>query len=159
VSADPEGEAILDYVTAAWSALSPRTRCRVHVVTLPMDDAEENGAMVNAIQRRADVIAQKSLAEGFGLTVAEAMWKSRAVVVSGVGGIRDQVLDGVTGLVVPPADLAAFGKAVCRALSEPALAERLAGAAHERVRLEFLEPRHLTQWVEVLEALPARVEV
>ena len=75
----------------------------MHLVTLPMDDAEENGAMVNAIQRRADIVVQKSLAEGFGLTVAEAMWKSRPVVVSGVGGIQDQVLDGVTGLVVPAA--------------------------------------------------------
>jgi trehalose synthase len=159
VSDDPEGEAILDYVTSAWSALPARMRRRVHVVTLPMDDAEENGAMVNAIQRRADVVVQKSLAEGFGLTVAEAMWKSRAVVVSGVGGIQDQVTDGVTGLVVAPTDLAAFGQAVCRALSEPALAERLAEAAHERVRLEFLEPRHLAQWVEIIEALPARTVV
>ena len=159
VSDDPEGEAILDHVTAAWFALPTHMRRRVHIVTLPMDDAEENGAMVNAIQRRADVVVQKSLAEGFGLTVAEAMWKSRAVVVSGVGGIQDQVLDGVTGLVVPAADLAAFGQALCRALSEPALAGRLGEAAQERVRLEFLEPRHLTQWVEVLEALPARAAV
>ena len=59
----------------------------------------------------------------------------------------------------PPADLAAFGQALCRLLSEPALAGRLGEAAHERVRLEFLEPRHLTQWVEVLEALPARAAV
>jgi trehalose synthase len=118
-----------------------------------MDDAEENGAMVNAIQRRADIVVQKSLAEGFGLTVAEAMWKSRPVVVSGVGGIQDQVLDGVTGLVVPPRDLRAFGAALCRLLTEPALAERLGAAARERVRVEFLEPRHLTQWVEVVQAL------
>ena len=129
-------------------------RRRVHLVTLPMDDAEENAAMVNAIQRRADVVVQKSLAEGFGLTVAEAMWKSRAMVVSGVGGIQDQVLDEVTGLVVQPRDLASYGQALCRLLGDPDLAERLATAAHERVRLQFLEPWHLTQWVEVLESLP-----
>jgi trehalose synthase len=119
-----------------------------------MDDAEENGAMVNAIQRRADVVVQKSLAEGFGLTVAEAMRKARPVVVSGVGGIQDQVLDEVTGLVVPAADLNAFGYAVSRLLNDAALAERLATAAHERVRREFLEPRHLRQWVELVDALP-----
>jgi trehalose synthase len=154
VSDDPEGKAVLDEVSATWSALPAGLRRRVHLVTLPMDDAEENAAMVNAIQRRADVVIQKSLAEGFGLTVAEAMWKSRAMVVSGVGGIQDQVLDEVTGLVVGPRELASFGQAVCRLLNAPDLAERLATAAHERVRLEFLEPRHLTQWVEVLEALP-----
>ncbi len=156
VSDDPEGEAVLDDVIAAWTALGPELRRRVHLVTLPMDDAEENGAMVNAIQRRADVVVQKSLAEGFGLTVAEAMWKSRAVVVSGVGGIQDQVHDGVTGLVIAPTDLTGFGDAVCRALGDPALAARLAAAAHERVRTEFLGPRHLTQWVEILEALGTR---
>jgi trehalose synthase len=159
VSDDPEGQAILEYVSAAWSALPVELRRRVHLVSLPMDDAEENGAMVNAIQRRADVVVQKSLAEGFGLTVAEGMWKSRPMVVSGVGGIQDQVLDGVTGLVVPPADLAAFGQAICRLVNEPKIAERLGAAGHDRVRLEFLAPRHLTQWVEVLEALPGARQV
>ena len=77
------------------------------------------------------------------------------MVVSGVGGIQDQVLDEVDGARRPawrPASPSA--RRLCRLLGEPDLAERLATAAHERVRLEFLEPRHLTQWVEVLEALP-----
>ena len=69
---------------------------------LPMVDADENAVIVNALQRRADVIAQKSLAEGFGLTVAEAMWKGRPVVASSVGGIQDQIEDGRTGLLVDP---------------------------------------------------------
>ena len=71
-----------------------------------MDDAEENAAIVNAIQRRAAVVVQKSLAEGFGLTVTEAMWKGRPLVVSRVGGIQDQIVDGVDGLTVDPRDLA-----------------------------------------------------
>lgn len=66
----------------------------MHLASLPMDDVEENAAMVNAIQRRADVVLQKSLAEGFGLTVAEAMWKSRPVVAGRIGGIQDQIVDG-----------------------------------------------------------------
>jgi trehalose synthase len=61
-----------------------------------MEDLEENAAMVNAIQRRADVIVQKSLAEGFGLTVAEAMWKARPVLASRVGGIQDQIRHGTS---------------------------------------------------------------
>ena len=65
-----------------------------------MDDLEENGAMVNAIQRRADVLVQKSIAEGFGMTVAEGMWKERAVVASRVGGIQDQIVDGESGVLI-----------------------------------------------------------
>jgi trehalose synthase len=75
-----------------------------------MDDLEENAAMVNALQRRADVIVQKSLAEGFGLTVAEAMWKARPVLASRVGGIQDQITHDRSGLLLDdPSDLAAFG--------------------------------------------------
>ena len=78
-----------------------------------MDDPEENAAIVNALQRHAAVVVQKSLAEGFGLTVAEAMWKGRPVVASAVGGIQDQIEDGVTGVLLDdPRDLAAFGAAL-----------------------------------------------
>ena len=72
--------------------------------TKPAEDDDENSAIVNALQRRADVAVQKSLAEGFGLTVAEAMWKERPVVASRVGGIQDQIVHGRSGLMVsgPP---------------------------------------------------------
>ena len=96
---------------------------------------------------------QKSLAEGFGLTVTEAMWKGRPLVVSNVGGIQDQVADGVDGLMVEPRDLAAFGAAVGRLLRDDALAERLGAAAREKARARFLEPRHLREWVELMSAL------
>jgi Glycosyl transferases group 1 len=76
--------------------------------------------MVNALQRHATVIAQKSLAEGFGLTVSEGMWKGRPVIGSAVGGIIDQIAEG-TGLLLPdPADLQAFGKAVRLLLGDQA---------------------------------------
>jgi trehalose synthase len=159
VSDDPEGAAVLDEVLAAWRALPSPVRARVHLACLPMEDAEENGAIVNALQTRADVVVQKSLAEGFGLTVAEAMWKARPVVVSGVGGIRDQVVDGVNGLIVDPLDLPAFGDALCRLLDDPDLAARLGAAARESVRDHFLEARHLRQWVEAIERLPQQVAV
>jgi trehalose synthase len=127
----------------------------VHLASLPMDDAEENAAIVNALQTYASVVVQKSLAEGFGLTVAEAMWKGRPVVAAAVGGIQDQVVDGVTGVLVDPRDLDAFGRAVVRLLQERELAQRLGEAAREHVREAFLEPRHLRQWFEVIERISA----
>ena len=82
------------------AGLDPAVRERVHLACLPMDDVEENAAIVNAIQRRSTIVVQKSLAEGFGLTVAEAMWKARPMVASRVGGIQDQIVDGVTGILL-----------------------------------------------------------
>lgn len=155
VSDDPEGAQVLAEVVAARAALPAAARARVHIVSLPMADAEENAAMVNAIQRHAAVVVQKSLAEGFGLTVAEALWKGRPVVAAGVGGIQSQVIDEVDGLLVDPTDLPSFGHAVSRMLTDPELADRLGQAARDRVRDEFLEPRHLRQWVGLIEMLLA----
>ena len=81
--------------------------------------------MVNTLQRHATVIAQKSLAEGFGLTVAEGMWKGRPVIGSAVGGIIDQIAEG-TGILLPdPADLTAFGSAARLLLDDRAAATRM----------------------------------
>ena len=74
-----------------------------------MDDVDENAHLVNALQRYAAVVVQKSLVEGFGLTVTEPMWKSRPVVASAIGGIRDQIEHGVSGLLLDdPFDLVAM---------------------------------------------------
>ena len=153
VADDPESLAVVAEVADARAALPAPVRARVHLATLPMEDADENAAIVNAIQRRAAVVVQKSLAEGFGLTVTEAMWKGRPLVVSSVGGIQDQVIDGVDGLTVTPRDVAAFGAAVARLLADERLAARLGEAARVKARADFLEPRHLAQWVEVLSGL------
>ena len=116
-----------------------------------MGDTDENAVIVNALQRRADVVVQKSLAEGFGLTVSEAMWKGRPVVASDVGGIQDQIEDGITGRLVEARDLGAFGARVSELLADPHGAERIGAAAQARVRDHFLGPRHLGQYVELLE--------
>src|SRR5919106_995667 len=90
VTDDPEGIEVIEECAALYDDLPAEARERVHLATLPMEDGEENAVIVNAIQRHASIVVQKSLAEGFGLTVAEAMWKSRPVVASRIGGIQDQ---------------------------------------------------------------------
>jgi trehalose synthase len=114
-------------------------------------DVEENAAIVNALQRHADVVVQKSLAEGFGLTVTEALFKGTPVVASAVGGITDQITDGVNGrLVKDPTDLADFGGIVRELLDDPEQARRLGQAGHDRAVEEFLPDIHLRQWQQVL---------
>jgi len=154
VTDDPEGAQVYEEVVARWRALPASRRSRVHLVNLPMDDLEENAAMVNALQRHAAVIVQKSLREGFGLTVTEAMWKSRAVVASAVGGIKDQVEDGVSGLLVnDPSDLDACAAAMRRILEDPGLGRRLGLGARARVTRWFLGPRALSQYAELIARL------
>jgi trehalose synthase len=153
VADDPEGADVFAEIEAAWGGLPQRVRRRVHLALLPMDEADENAVIVNALQRRADVIAQKSLAEGFGLTVSEAMWKGRPVVASDVGGIQDQIEDGRTGYLVEPTDLVAFADRVNALLADPHHAERMGAAAARRVRDLFLGPRHLGQYVGLLESV------
>lgn len=154
VSDDPEGADVLEEVRATHSQMSPEIRDRIRLAALPMGDSEENAAIVNALQRRSNVVVQKSLAEGFGLTVAEAMWKARPVVASRIGGIQDQIVDGVSGALVSDArDLAEYGAAVTKLLADPEHAERMGIEAMDRVRTEFLGPRHLLQYISLLSKL------
>lgn len=168
VADDPEGIKERGRAQDAWAELPHRTRERVHLLSLPMEDLEENAAIVNALQRHAAVVVQKSLAEGFGLTVSEAMWKGRPVVASHVGGIQDQIEDGRTGILVDPRDGRAFGDAVAGLLEDPERAEAIGRAARERVLEVFLVPRHLGQWVDLVQhvqraarlpRLPARLRL
>jgi trehalose synthase len=150
VTDDPEGREVFDECVAAWRQLPPEHRARIQLITLPMDDVDENAAIVNALQRHATIVVQKSLAEGFGLTVAEAMWKGRPVVAGAVGGIRDQIVDGESGVLLPsPRDLVAFGAALDRLLDDPVAAGRLGEQARARVLERFLPDRHLIQYVEL----------
>jgi trehalose synthase len=156
VADDPEGAEVLAEVTSRRDQLPAEKRGRVHLVSLPTDDIEENAAMVNAIQRRSNVIVQKSLAEGFGLTVAEGMWKARPVVASRVGGIQDQIEDGVSGVLIDdPTDLEAVARAVDGFIADPARAEKVGDAARQRVLENFLGTRSLLQYMHLLEVLLA----
>jgi trehalose synthase len=149
VADDPEGLQVLDDCVRRWSSLAPEVRSRIHLAALPMDDPGENAAIVNALQRRATVVVQKSLAEGFGLTVAEAMWKGRPVVASAIGGIQEQIVDGQSGILVAPHNLEAFGDAIVHLLADPLAAAAMGAAAQERVRDSFLGPRHLGQYLDL----------
>ncbi len=150
VADDPEGAETYEEVKRAFEGLPEDVKSKVHLVCLPMDDDQENAAMVNALQRRADIVVQKSLAEGFGLTVAEAMWKARPVVASRIGGIQDQIEDGVSGILLDdPSDKQAFAAAVCSLLNDPDRAHAMGEAAQARVKSDFLGSRHLSQYVEI----------
>ena len=152
VSDDPEGADVLAECQDVWGGLTARVSDRVHLCGLPMDDVDENAHLVNALQRFADVVVQKSLAEGFGLTVTEPMWKSRPVVASAIGGIQDQISDGESGLLLAdPTDLDAFAASLSKLLDDRVLADRLGAGAHERVRDRFLPDRHLGQYVELFD--------
>ena len=153
VADDPEGAAVFAECRAHWSALHPDLRERVHLASIPMDDADENAIIVNALQRHAYMVVQKSLVEGFGLTVTEAMWKARPVIASRVGGIQDQIVDERDGLLIDPYDLDALAAAMARLLEDQELADRLGAAARARVQEYFLGSRHLTQFVELFVSL------
>ena len=156
VTDDPEDAGVFAELERAWTALSPARRRRVTIAALPMDDRDENAAIVNALQRQADVVVKKSLQEGFGLGVTEALWKRRPVVATRVGGIREQVLHGRTGLLVDdPTDLDAFGRAVTATVEQPTLARALGRNGHVLVRRRFLSHRHLLEWAETLRSLVA----
>ena len=154
VADDPEAAEVLEQCIERWRALPHAARSRVHLACTPMADPDEAAAIVNALQRHAAVVVQKSLAEGFGLTVAEAMWKVRPVVASAVGGIVDQIVSGEHGLLVDdPHDLQAFGAAVEMLLRNPDEAARLGENARARAGAEFLGDRHLEQYGRLLSQL------
>jgi trehalose synthase len=148
---DPEGAEVLDECVADWHQLPAAARSRISLVSVPMDDLVKNATIINAVQRHADVITQKSLAEGFGLTVTEAMWKGRPIIGAAVGGIQDQITDGQDGLLIEdPTDLDAFARALRRLFREPDLAHELGHAARRRVLGNYLDDRHLANTVDLL---------
>ncbi|MFP8953684.1 glycosyltransferase [Natrialbaceae archaeon A-arb3/5] len=136
---DPEGLELYEQV-AEEAAADPN----VHVLT----DLPDSG--VNALQRESDVVVQKSLREGFGLVVSEALWKRTPVVGSNVGGIPLQIVDGETGYLVDADDATGAGERVADLLENDARRARFGENAREHVRERFLLPRQLVELFEVL---------
>jgi len=154
VTDDPEGLAVLTECMDSWRELPAPARSRTHLACLPMDDVDENARLVNALQRHAAVVVQKSLVEGFGLTVTEPMWKGKPVVASAVGGIQDQIEDGVNGLLLAdPTDTAGFAQLVAALLDDEATSSQVGASGHTRIRDAFLGDRHLNQYVHLFTAL------
>jgi len=110
----------------------------------------ENNILVNVLQHISDVIIQKSLREGFGLTVTEGMWKQRPVIASNVGGIPIQIEDGVSGFLCEPTDIDCFVDRIITVLKDKKLAEELGKNARERVRQKFLITRLLSDHLSIM---------
>jgi len=108
----------------------------------------QDSALVNALQRRATVVLQKSLREGFGLTVAEAMWKGTPVIGGRAGGIKHQIEDGENGFLVDSVEQAA--ERIVQVIKDHKLRERLGERARESVRRRFLMPRLLEDWLDLI---------
>jgi len=154
VADDPEGAQVLRECWDAWRELPHAVRRHVQLACLPMHDLDENAVVVNALQRHAAVVVQKSIAEGFGLTVAEAMLKGTPVVASAVGGIVDQVIHEETGLLVQnPTDLEEAGTAMRRLVDDTALRSQLGKGAKDRATEAHLGDTHLESWVQVIQAV------
>lgn len=114
----------------------------------------QDSALVNALQRRAAVVLQKSIREGFGLTVAEAMWKGTPVIGGAVGGIRHQIRDGENGFLVETVEQAAAR--IVQLVENPKLRRTLGDNARESVRERFLLTRLMEQWLELIGCFEAR---
>lgn len=136
---DPEGALVLEEVRAR-SKGDPD----IHILELPPTAHLE----INALQRGADIIIQKSTREGFGLVVTEALWKKKPVIASAAGGIKIQVLDGLTGFLVNSAE--ELADRLEYLLQHPRVGERLGQNGYKHARQNFLIPRQLRDYLRVL---------
>lgn len=134
---DPEGQEI-------FASLCDCREDRIRILSV------QDSALVNALQRRAAVVLQKSTREGFGLTVTEAMWKGTPVIGGNAGGIRRQIEDGVNGFLVDSVDEAAAR--IVQLLKDPQLRERLGRAARDSVCRRFLMTRLMEEWLDLIAA-------
>ena len=141
---DPEGQEV-------FSSICRCAEDRIRILSV------QDTALVNALQRRATVVLQKSIREGFGLTVTEAMWKGAAVIGGNVGGIKHQIEDGVNGYLVDNIEDAAAR--IVALLKDRALRERLGRKARESVRSRFLMPRLMEEWLELIGSFEARFQL
>jgi len=144
---DPEGEKVLAEVEER-AAGDPD----IHILLLPPFSDRE----VNALQRGADIVLQKSTREGFGLVVAEALWKKKPVIAGDAGGIPLQVIEGVTGFLVHSVEGTAYR--IRQLLENPERAERMGEAGREHIRRNFLTTRNIKNYLGIWTALERRDE-
>ncbi len=152
---DPEAQDVFAELKERYRALPPVLQCDIAILALPVGSRKENALMVNALQRAADIVAQNSLREGFGLTVTEAMWKRAAVLGSAAAvGVRFQVRDGVDGrLVTDPTDPAELARIMFEMLGNPECLEEYGRNGQYRAHDQFLIFSELRQWMGVFTAV------
>ena len=141
---DPEGQDV-------FASLCRCASERIRILSV------QDSALVNALQRRAAVVLQKSIREGFGLTVTEAMWKGAAVIGGNVGGIKYQIKNGGNGFLVNNVEEAAAR--IVELLKDKGLRERLGNNARESVRHNFLMTRLMEDWLDLIGAFEARFQL
>jgi trehalose synthase len=144
---DPETETMLRMVRA-----EARDDPDINVLLFNPSKATE----INAFQRSSDIVMQKSLREGFALTVSEALWKRRPMIGSAVGGIPAQIIDGYTGLLVHSVEGAALG--IRWLINQPDFAHQLGENGHQRVKVNFVITKHLKRYLLLLLSLDRQKE-
>ena len=143
-SDDPEGQAVFE------SLLKYKSE-QIHILTV------EDSALVNAIQRHAAVIVQKSVREGFGLTATEAMWKGTAVIAGRCGGLKHQIEDGSNGFLVNSVEDAAAR--MVELIKDDKLRKKLGTAAQKTVKQRFLLSRKIEQYLDLFSAFEPQFSV
>ncbi len=141
-SDDPEGQDI-------FRQLEQRTRGMddLHIIN------KQSDLLVNSIQALSDVVVQKSIREGFGLTVTEALWKATPVVASDTGGLPLQVIDGETGYLCSPQDYDDFAQKIVDLIENPDLGRQLGQKGKEHVKNNFLVTRLMLEWIQQIKAI------
>jgi trehalose synthase len=153
---DPEGLEVLEELRAAYAELHAAVQDDIALIALPMRSLEENALMVNALQRVSTLVVQNSLREGFGLTIAEAMWKRVPVLSnSRACGPRQQVRDGLDGrLIADPENETELRDALDAVLADPETRHEWARSGQRRVHELFMVIAQLRQWGRLFASLP-----
>jgi trehalose synthase len=153
---DPEGLEVLDELCAEYARLHPAVQDDIALLALPMASREQNALMVNALQRTSTLVVQNSLREGFGLTIAEAMWKRVPVLSnSRACGPRQQLRDGLDGrLILDPEDVEELQQALDASLADSEARHQWARSAQRRVHELFMVISQLRRWGQLLASLP-----
>ena len=142
-SDDPEGQKIFENVKERTKKSKYEKDIKVLVVS--------NNFLVNCLQRASSVVIQKSLREGFGLTVSEALYKGTPVVASNVGGIPLQVIDGINGFLNEPKDYKGFSRSILKLLSDENLRAKFGEKGKEHIRNNFLITRLMLDWLDLFQ--------
>jgi trehalose synthase len=139
---DPEGQEIFEHL----EKLVEQEKDIKLIINAP-------DILINVLQRASSVIVQKSLKEGFAITVSEALWKGTPVVTSNVGGISSQVINGKNGFLLDPRDYAGFAEKIIYLIKNPTIAEKMGEYGREHVKNNFLITRHLLDYIQLMKKI------